>query len=83
MERNIQIGDGSVPDRWKDAVPDEIITGITFEQLKKIAPFAPLNADVFVPYLNKTMKVYSIDTPLRQAMFLAQLAHETQRRGMG
>lgn len=78
MERNIQIGDGSVPDRWKDGREIEIKPfGITYEQLKQIAPFAPKNADVFVPYLNTTMQTYEIDTPLRQAMFLAQLAHES------
>lgn len=64
----------NIPERWKK---EDSMTGITYEQLKKIAPFAPKNADVFVPYLNKTMEQYEINTPLRQAMFLAQLAHES------
>lgn len=64
----------NIPQRWKK---EDSMTGITYEQLKKIAPFAPKNADVFVPYLNKTMEQYEINTPLRQAMFLAQLAHES------
>jgi putative chitinase len=34
-------------------------------------------ADRWVPWLNMTMIKYQIDTPERQAMFLAQLAHES------
>lgn len=65
----------NIPERWKK--DEKIMTGITYEQLKKIAPFAPKNADVYVPYLNQTMRQYEIDTPKRIAMFIAQLAHES------
>jgi putative chitinase len=34
-------------------------------------------ADKWVPWLNMTMLTYEITTPQRQAMFLAQLAHES------
>lgn len=34
-------------------------------------------ADKWVPWLNMTMAKYDINTPRRQAMFLAQLAHES------
>ncbi len=50
---------------------------ITWEQIKTIAPYASKNADVFVSYLNNTMLKYGINTKLRIAMFVAQLAHES------
>lgn len=50
---------------------------ITTEQLREIAPFAPKSVDAFVPYLNKAMAKYGINTPQRAAMFLSQLAHES------
>ena len=34
-------------------------------------------ADKWLPWLNKTMQKYAINTPRRQAMFLSQLAHES------
>ncbi|MBS1988720.1 glycoside hydrolase family 19 protein [Candidatus Dependentiae bacterium] len=50
---------------------------ITFEQLKAIAPNLPKNADVFIPYLNKYMPLFGIDTPQRIRHFIAQTAHES------
>lgn len=50
---------------------------ITEQNLRYIAPSAPKNADVFIPYLNVTLERYSINTPLRAAAFLAQVAHES------
>ena len=35
------------------------------------------NADKYLPWLNMTMIKYDIETPVRQAMFLSQLAHES------
>jgi len=35
------------------------------------------DAEKWLPWLNKTMVKYGIDTPVRQAMFLSQLAHES------
>ena len=50
---------------------------ITIEQLRTICPFAPKNVDVFIPYLNKFLPEYGIETPDQVAMFLAQAAHES------
>lgn len=35
------------------------------------------DADKWMPWLNMAMDKYGIDTPVRQAMFLSQLAHES------
>jgi len=40
-------------------------------------PNAGSRAEIFLPYLNKAMEEYSINTPARQAAFLAQIAHES------
>lgn len=46
--------------------------------LKKIMVFATdENIDKFLPHLNDTMATFEIDTPMRQAHFLAQIAHES------
>lgn len=50
---------------------------ITLEQLKKIIPYAGHRAGVFLGPLNDAMAEYGIDTPVRQAAFLAQVAHES------
>lgn len=50
---------------------------ITLEQLKKIIPYAGQRAGVFYGPLCDAMQEFSIDTPKRQAAFLAQLAHES------
>lgn len=50
---------------------------ITTEQLKKIMPQAGKRAALFVDHLNKAMEEFEINTPLRQAAFLAQIAHES------
>jgi putative chitinase len=51
---------------------------ITEQQLRAIAPFGR-DAQIrkFVPHLNRTMAEFGINTRLRQAHFLAQLAHES------
>jgi len=38
---------------------------------------APDNIDKYLPWLNMTMLKYDINTPVRQAMFLSQIAHES------
>lgn len=51
---------------------------LTKEQIKKIMPYASAaNIDKYLPHLNDTMQSFEINTPLRQAHFLAQLAHES------
>lgn len=50
---------------------------ITLEQLVAISPYTKSRASVFLPYLNAAMKEFDINTPLRQAAFLAQIIHES------
>jgi putative chitinase len=51
---------------------------ITMDQLKTIMPYASKEyRERYLAPLNKTMKKYEINTRLRQAHFLAQLAHES------
>jgi predicted chitinase len=52
--------------------------GITYEQLHAIMPLLPKDKAVeYLPPLNAAMLEANITTPLRQAAFLAQLAHES------
>lgn len=50
---------------------------ITPDELRKIMPESRKRADVFAPYINDAMRIWGIDTPNREAMFLAQIAHES------
>lgn len=51
---------------------------ITLDDLKDICHYAKYRTlDPFVEPLNKTMEEFEIDTPKRQAAFLAQIAHES------
>lgn len=50
---------------------------ITLDQLKKIIPSAGPRAGVFLVPLNDAMDEFGIDTPARQAAFVAQVAHES------
>lgn len=51
---------------------------MTAEQLKQIAPGIKHNVvETFLPHLNIYMERYEINTPLRQAAFIAQLLHES------
>lgn len=50
---------------------------ITKDILRSIMPLIGERADSFVQPLNDTMEIYEINTPQRQAAFLAQLAHES------
>lgn len=53
---------------------------ITLEQLTKIMPACPgTRAGAYLALVNKAMAEASINTPLRQAMFLAQVAHESDQ----
>lgn len=50
---------------------------MTLDQLRAIMPYAGPRAAVFLEPLNRAMDDFSIDTPARQAAFLAQVAHES------
>ena len=50
---------------------------ITLEELKAIMPYAGKRAEMFLEPLNNAMQEFGIDTPLRVAAFLAQVAHES------
>lgn len=53
---------------------------ITADQIMQIAPEAPPDrVRQLVPYLNQAMAEFGINTRLRQAHFLAQIAHESDR----
>lgn len=50
---------------------------MTADQLRQIMPFAGQKADKFAPFLTAAMNEFQINTPLRQAAFLAQVGHES------
>lgn len=51
---------------------------MTADELKRCMPYAsPANCQQFAQPITDTMAEFGIDTPLRQAFFLAQLAHES------
>lgn len=50
---------------------------VTLDKLKKIIPYAGPRAGVFLVPLTDAMDEFGIDTPARQAAFLAQIAHES------
>lgn len=50
---------------------------ITVDELKEIMPFAGKRADTFIDPLNDAMAEFEINTPDREAAFLAQIAHES------
>lgn len=50
---------------------------INADTLRKIIPLAGTRADIYVPLLNQYMPEYFIDSPKRQAAFIAQIAHES------
>lgn len=50
---------------------------LTADQLKHIMPLARRRADEYVGLLNNAMAEFGIVTPIRQAMWLANIAHES------
>lgn len=50
---------------------------ITGKQLVKIMPYAAGRVGSFIVPLNAAMQEFHINSPLRQAAFLAQIAHES------
>ncbi|MEB3338696.1 MAG: glycoside hydrolase family 19 protein [Leptolyngbyaceae bacterium] len=58
--------------------PETKILQVTAQQLLAIAPFAnPTQIEKLTPHINQTMEEFGITTRLRQAHFLAQIAHES------
>jgi predicted chitinase len=51
---------------------------LTDSDLQQIMPKLPqAKRQLYLPFLNKVMEIYEIDTPLRASAFLAQIAHES------
>jgi putative chitinase len=50
---------------------------LTLDKLIGCMPYSGDRAPIYVECLNTAMHEFSIDSPLRQAMFLAQVAHES------
>lgn len=50
---------------------------ITRDQLLTVMPYAAKRIDTFLPHLVATMEEFAINTPDRQAAFLAQVGHES------
>lgn len=58
--------------------PASSADGITLDQLRVIMPNLPADkAKEYLPLLNSAMSEWEINTPLRQAAFLAQIGHES------
>ncbi|HLN25617.1 MAG TPA: glycoside hydrolase family 19 protein [Patescibacteria group bacterium] len=54
------------------------MSSLTADQLTTIMPYATkANIALFTQPINDTFDAFSIDTPLRQACFLAQIGHES------
>ena len=60
------------------AEPGGNADGVTAAELRQIVPqLSASKAEAVAPHLNAAMAEANIDTPERQAMFIAQLAHES------
>jgi putative chitinase len=74
-------GTAATPDATPEAKPGPapVSGGLTAAQLHQIVPsLSATAADSLTQYLNLAMAEAEINTPLRQAAFLAQVAHESQ-----
>ena len=71
-------GSGPAPVNPTGPVPGPTTGGISAGQLRAIMPnLSDADANRYLPYLNAAMAEGGINTPRRQAAFLAQLAHES------
>jgi putative chitinase len=51
---------------------------LTDNDLQQIMPRLPqAKRQLYLPFINRVMEIYEIDTPLRASAFLAQIAHES------
>lgn len=50
---------------------------ITLHELKEIMPYAGKRAEIYIEPLNSSMLEFQITGPVREAAFLAQIAHES------
>jgi putative chitinase len=51
---------------------------ITDNDLQQIMPRLPqVKRQLYLPFINRVLETYEIDTPLRASAFLAQIAHES------
>ena len=50
---------------------------MTLDQLRAAMPSSGKRAEIFLAPLNAAMEEFEINTPIRQAAFLAQIAHES------
>jgi predicted chitinase len=71
-----------LPDRPANRLPYEGLFpktfAITADQIQELAPYGdPDQIRRLTPHLNATMTEFEINTPLRRAHFLAQVAHES------
>lgn len=58
--------------------PGPVSSGVSVAQLRAIVPtLSAARAEQLLPHLNAAMAEAGINTPLRQAAFIAQLAHES------
>ncbi|MGI0493187.1 glycoside hydrolase family 19 protein [Alkalinema pantanalense CENA528] len=63
---------------YAEFFPEVAIPPVSIDNLLDIAPYAdPAQVRLLHPHLLQTMVTYEINTPLRQAHFLAQVAHES------
>lgn len=76
----------NLPDRPADKppyaglFPPSTMFLLTAHQILSIASAAsPSQIETLVPFLNRTMVEFDVSTPLRQAHFLAQVSHESDR----
>jgi putative chitinase len=63
--------------RWSRSTKCFRIDMITVNQLRSIMPLHPAAMADYVPILNPAMEEYGITTALREAAFLATIAHES------
>ena len=66
------------PEPIRTQVPGNTTGGVSVQQLRGIMPnLSTARAEMLLPHLNSAMAEAGINTPRRQAAFLAQLAHES------